>query len=1357
MKYRELFKFEPIKDFDQLPDADLREGAVRAVTDCVISGGMAECLTRSVFPNLQIGVRGSGEAVLLVGSRGGGKTFWLSLISSIAEHADLAELNRGLDVLKVRGEGVGLDAIAGRFKVIRMEVDEGTKSFRDLLLARLKEYFSKLGVSHTFPAAPVPEGDGELIAGMMARFEDHFSGHGLLLVVDDLQDYLGSRTDKELLADVKFLGEIGTACRRTKLRFLASVLEPILDHEHAGVATDGLHGLKDRFAQVKMEARGWQHVVAGRLVKKTAAQKEAVRAYLTKFTGFYGGMQERMDEFVAQFPVHPDYIDICVRIPFAEAGHLLVTLSGSIEQLLDQTVPEDRPGLICFDSYWRTVWSTPEFRELPEVEAVIETAMELETRIKKCDAEPEHKAMALRLAYALFVHRLADGNIYVKVGPTPAELRDTLCLFLPVAAQLGNDPADDLLLFVMAILDLLKKLSKGKLIEYDPEHDRYYLRFARFRRFVKPELLLHWVNALPFLVLMLSGIVMLASRFWSIDHRTVARVVLTHKFFATIWVIGMPLVILMRPKVHWMHIKVVLTWGPNDLLWIVQSIRSGFDKKVVVPPAGRFNTGQKINAFLVIVYFFTFTVTGILIHFKGGTLLPWYIHAALFFSTMNTTGGHLFLAFINPGTRISLPGIFHGWSPMEYIEHHHPLSMPHSSHAHGHGHGDVHGHGHAEAHGQSHGHGDAKFQSFGRGEPVDATKTLREIFAVRAALVMLVLSVVMASFGAWAFHKGLATSAQMQFEKKFSSMISPRQLSTKHRMGASADRCTKCHSYTGGIPDSNCEKCHEIVKDHRLKGIGYHGTLKGNCFICHKEHPTGTNTLIPLVKETFNHKDTGFELDGKHAKLQCDECHKNKRTPETPGLYFMGLKHEACTDCHKDPHRGQFTVSCDKCHTPAGWIGKSLKFSHTNDSVFKLVGKHAITDCRKCHKPDGPDAFLSSAKFKGLTQECKVCHEEPHGQQFAAACTTCHSPLGWRKENLLFVHNKDTKFPLVAKHEAVACEKCHVPKAPGEHLGTAQFHNLKSECADCHKDPHRNQFERNCTKCHSPNGFKRELIAFVHNRDAKFQLIEKHAAAQCEKCHIPAPPEMKLASAQFRSLKSECVDCHKDPHDGQFERACAKCHAAPVEFSRKALQFEHAKDTKFPLIGKHAKVDCIKCHKPRPEGGKLASAQFRGLGMACETCHKVKHPEEYGATCVSCHSMEIMPKKYAGSDHILKYEANGEHITGKHLTAKCSSCHQPARIAQSGQVAKAGLFCVTCHKSDDPHKGALGEACTKCHGPEGWKGEHLRFEHDAMSRFGLDQDHRKMACTKCHDHVNWKTKGTTCADCHPKFYDKPKK
>ncbi|SBT04561.1 hypothetical protein ACCAA_1590003 [Candidatus Accumulibacter aalborgensis] len=99
-------------------------------------------------------------------------------------------------------------------------------------------------------------------------------------------------------------------------------------------------------------------VVAERLLKKTADQQNKIRTYLTRFAKFYSSMNERMDEYVRLFPVHPEYIGTFERLIFTEKRGALVTLRDQIQAILNDEVPSDRPGLIGYDKFWETVTST---------------------------------------------------------------------------------------------------------------------------------------------------------------------------------------------------------------------------------------------------------------------------------------------------------------------------------------------------------------------------------------------------------------------------------------------------------------------------------------------------------------------------------------------------------------------------------------------------------------------------------------------------------------------------------------------------------------------------------------------------------------------------------------------------------------------------------------------------------------------------------------------------------------------------------------------------------------------------------------------------------------------------------------
>ena len=1319
MNYSELFQFEPLESAVQIHAAEGVNEAAQLVRTYVISDEMADRLTNVVFPNLCLDPSGENKGLLIIGKHGTGKSHLMAIVSALAEHKGLAENVTNADVARAAV------VIADRFKVLRVEPGISTTDLRDSVCRQLSSSLARWGVSYTFPVGGKALHYRVYFEQMMAEFHKAFPEHGLLLVLDRLTDCLRGRKARTITRDLSFLEDIGAVCGSLKLRFIAALQEEVFDQPVFAKAAHSFRKAHSHFVQITIPEADTRCIVQGRLLKKSAAQQVKVREHLAQFAGLFGNMSQRLEEFVELFPVHPDYFKIVGQIGCAVPGNVIRTLSDAVKKLTHEAVPHDRPGLITYDSYWEELVSNPVCRSEPEFQAVLNCCKQLENQAIEVFKTPQSRSMAVRMIHALSVHRLTTGSIYRDSGATPSELCDMLCLYEPGTKGVGGAPADDLLSQVVAVFSHLHESVNGRSLAVNPYNFQCYLRLNRFKRFSAPELAIHWVNAIPFVLLLLTGGTMVLFRFWLMEPGLFHRVVAIHKVCAVLWVFLVPLTTLLRWQVHWMDIRVMTSWGKGDLVWMLESLRSLRNKDSPLTPAGRFNTGQKINACLVFLYYFSFTTTGVLMLLKASMLFPWYLHTALYFSAMASVGGHLYLALINPSTRIALGGIFHGWSPLKYVEHHHALSLPEDLRTH---------------------------------VPPPRFKRLRdELLTTRIELIALSMAFALVGTMLALYYHWEITAIKKDFTKSFASLINPGELSTKHHIGPTAESCTKCHSFTGKILDAKCEQCHADVKERRANLIGYHGTLKGDCIRCHKEHPAHSSVLVPLNKDTFDHKLADFKREGKHAQVACDECHKKLRNSDTPGIYYLGLKHGSCTDCHKEPHGGQFMASCETCHSVKGWTGAELRFSHAVDSSFKLIGKHSSLDCVKCHKPKSPQTSLSTAVFKGLAHDCKDCHEDPHRQQFGTTCTSCHSPAGWQKDKLSFDHNKNAKFSLVAKHADVACEKCHLPQPPGAPLASAQFRNLGSGCADCHKDPHRQQFAATCTSCHYPTGWKKDKLSYDHNKNAKFSLVAKHADVACEKCHLPQPPGAPLASAQFRNLRSGCADCHKDPHRGQFERACTKCHATPVSWKVAEPQFRHNWDTKYPLSGKHASVDCIKCHKPQTQGGLLSSATFKGLATSCDACHKVKHPPQYGPSCTSCHTFSSWPKKNPGIEHIFKIEIAGENLGEKHLSAKCSACHDGRKIGSLEPPHKSEYVCYTCHQQDDPHKKVLGDNCYKCHSSEGWKGESLRFNHDTMTSFALDQDHLKLACTKCHENGRWKPMDAKCQSCHTKnFLEKHK-
>jgi hypothetical protein len=306
---------------------------------------------------------------------------------------------------------------------------------------------------------------------MMAAFQVKHPDRGLLLVLDELLDYLRSRADQALSLDLSFLRELGEVCKGSRFRIIAGVQESLFDNPRFQFVADTLRRVKDRFEQVHIARDDVAFVVAERILKKDAKQHALIREHLKQFAPLYGSMNERMEEFVRLFPVHPAYIDTFERVYVAEKREVLKTLSAAIRRIIDLKVPANDTGLIAYDSYWSVLRDNPSFRSDPAIKEVIDRSSVLDARVQQAFTRPQYKPAATRIVHALSVHRLTTSDIYAPIGATAEELRDDLCLMLPVPEK----DAGFLRTLVETVLKELLRTVSGQFLSFNKENGQYFL------------------------------------------------------------------------------------------------------------------------------------------------------------------------------------------------------------------------------------------------------------------------------------------------------------------------------------------------------------------------------------------------------------------------------------------------------------------------------------------------------------------------------------------------------------------------------------------------------------------------------------------------------------------------------------------------------------------------------------------------------------------------------------------------------------------------------------------------------------------------------------------------------------------
>ena len=464
MLYRDIIQFDPIEAITQLRWADDQQHAGRLVQTYVISAHMADILDNVVIPQLQIDQPHDHKGILIVGNYGTGKSHLMAVISALAEYRGLADRLTNDSVRHAAA------AIAGRFRVIRTEVTS-ERSLCDSLLEEIETALENWGTPYQFPPADQITNNKDILIEAVAHFRQQYPDQGILLVVDELLDFLRSREERELIRDLSFLRELGEAAALAPFRFIGGVQETLFDNPRFAFVAEQLRRVRDRFEQVRIVREDIAYVVSERLLRKDDVQLASVTEHLRRFAPLYENMAERLPEFARLFPIHPAYIETFERVTVVEKRQVLQTISQAMRALLDETVPANAPGLVSYDHYWDQLRNNPSMRTLPGVIEVVEKSNVLEGRIKNAYTRKNYLPVALRIIHALSVHRLTTDDIYVPLGATAEELRDDLLLHLPMPEQ----TADFLLNTVQVALKEILRTVSGQYITYNEANGQYYL------------------------------------------------------------------------------------------------------------------------------------------------------------------------------------------------------------------------------------------------------------------------------------------------------------------------------------------------------------------------------------------------------------------------------------------------------------------------------------------------------------------------------------------------------------------------------------------------------------------------------------------------------------------------------------------------------------------------------------------------------------------------------------------------------------------------------------------------------------------------------------------------------------------
>ena len=190
---------------------------------------------------------------------------------------------------------------------------------------------------------------------------------------------------------------------------------------------------------------------------------------------------------------------------------------------------------------------------------------------------------------------------------------------------------------------------------------------------------LHWVHTACYLPLALTGYVLFAPWLQPIAQGEAGQAIRTlHRVTAVFFGLVPIIYILFQPRRAWQNLKEFLTWGKDDWYWLKAALPYyGAGKHGDMPPPPRFNSGERLNAVVMVLGTTLFGITGLSMWFLKGTVsssfytVMVFIHDLTFIVTFVMFIVHFYLAVVHPLMWQSLISMRFGYVSDSYAREHH--------------------------------------------------------------------------------------------------------------------------------------------------------------------------------------------------------------------------------------------------------------------------------------------------------------------------------------------------------------------------------------------------------------------------------------------------------------------------------------------------------------------------------------------------------------------------------------------------------------------------------------------------------------------------------------------------------------
>jgi hypothetical protein len=452
---RDLIDFEEVEEVIKLrKDEKAREYVEKYVISKSLHDNllhMFEVLTGSTHKSFNI-----------VGNYGTGKSHFLAFVAALLEHPELRSLILDPDVR------AAAEKLNRRFLVVKFELGAAQDVtlryiFFDQIQRQLLDRYDievrKIDLSSAYD-------NKQNVEDILKDIKSEDAEAGLVVIVDEISDFLKQKTKEGMAHDIALLRELGEVSQDSDFLYIGAMQEHVFTNLKYVDQAESIARVNQRFVTITITKDDVAQVLTNRVVRKDDDQRLQLQGLLEDHRKFFPNLANQTDRYIDLFPVHPYVIDVFERLPYFENRGIIGFTVQNVKPLLEQPAPV----FITFDRIFDLINATHEIRNQPAVSKVIDVVSTLQTKADLLDAR--YRGDAQKLIKSLGVLKLLGGD--KDLGATSQELANTLFITPPgrliVEASMAND-------HIERVMKNIRDVTVGQYIDY--AEGRYSLNLTK--------------------------------------------------------------------------------------------------------------------------------------------------------------------------------------------------------------------------------------------------------------------------------------------------------------------------------------------------------------------------------------------------------------------------------------------------------------------------------------------------------------------------------------------------------------------------------------------------------------------------------------------------------------------------------------------------------------------------------------------------------------------------------------------------------------------------------------------------------------------------------------------------------------